>query len=69
MIQNALTMGIKLLVRAPMMLIVACILAVTISPKLAMIFLVSMPVLIISIGLIIKNVKPKFESMQKKLIT
>ena len=67
MIQNALTMGIKILVRAPMMLIVACILAVTISPKLAMIFLVSMPVLIISIGLIIKNVKPKFESMQKKI--
>ena len=58
MIQNALTMGIKLLVRAPMMLI---------SPKLAMIFLVSMPVLIISIGLIIKNVKPKFEFMQKKI--
>ena len=67
MIQNALTMGIKLLVRAPMMLIVACILAITISPKLAMIFLVSMPVLIISIGLIIKNVKPKFEAMQKKI--
>ena len=67
MIQNALTMGIKLLVRAPMMLIVACILSVTISPKLAMIFLVSMPVLIISIGLIIKNVKPRFEVMQGKI--
>ena len=45
MIQNSLTMGIKLLVRAPMMLIVACILSVAISPQLAMIFLVSMPVL------------------------
>lgn len=67
MIQNSLTMGIKLLVRAPMMLIVACILSVTISPQLAMIFLVSMPVLIISIGLIIKNVKPRFEAMQKKI--
>ena len=67
MIQNSLTMGIKLLVRAPMMLIVACILSVTISPQLAMIFLVSMPVLIISIGLIIRNVKPRFESMQKKI--
>ncbi len=67
MIQNSLTMGIKLLVRAPMMLIVACILSVTISPKLAMIFLVSMPVLIISIGLIIKNVKPRFEVMQGKI--
>lgn len=67
MIQNSLTMGIKLLVRAPMMLIVACILSVTISPQLAMIFLVSMPVLIIAIGLIIKNVKPRFEAMQKKI--
>ena len=67
MIQNSLTMGIKVLVRAPMMLIVACILSVTISSKLAMIFLVSMPVLIIAIGLIIKNVKPRFEAMQKKI--
>ena len=67
MIQNSLTMGIKILVRAPMMLIVACILSVTISPQLAMIFLVSMPVLTISIALIIKNVKPKFEAMQKKI--
>ena len=67
MIQNSLTMGIKLLVRAPMMLIVACILSVAISPQLAMIFLVSMPVLIISIGLIIKTVKPRFEAMQKKI--
>ena len=50
-----------------MMLIVACILSVTISSKLAMIFLVSMPVLIIAIGLIIKNVKPRFEAMQKKI--
>ena len=67
MIQNSLTMGIKLLVRAPMMLIVACILSVTISSQLAMIFLVSMPVLTIAIALIIKNVKPRFEAMQKKI--
>ena len=67
MIQNSLTMGIKLLVRAPMMLICACILSVTISPQLAMIFLVSMPVLVISIGFIIKSVKPRFEDMQKKI--
>ena len=67
MIQNSMTMGIKLLVRAPMMLICACVLAITISPKLAMIFLVSIPVLVISIGLIIKAVKPRFDIMQKKI--
>ena len=66
-IQNSVTMGIKLLVRAPMMLICACILSVTISPQLAMIFLVSMPILVISIGLIIKAVRPRFEAMQKKI--
>ena len=66
-IQNSVTMGIKMLVRAPMMLICACILSVTISPRLAMIFLVSMPVLVISIGIIIKTVKPRFEAMQKKI--
>ena len=65
--QNSMTMGIKLLVRAPMMLICACVLAITISPKLAMIFLVSIPVLVISIGLIIKTVKPRFDIMQKKI--
>ena len=61
MIQNSMTMGIKLLVRAPMMLICAFVLAITISPKLAMIFLVSIPVLVTSIGLIIKAVKPRFD--------
>lgn len=66
-IQNSVTMGIKLLVRAPMMLICACVLSVTISPQLAMIFLVSMPILVISIGLIIKAVRPRFEAMQKKI--
>lgn len=66
-IQNSVTMGIKLLVRAPMMLICACILSVTISPKLALIFLVSMPILVISIALIIRAVKPRFEAMQKKI--
>ena len=44
-IQNATTMGLKLLVRAPIMLIFACIFAIGISPRLAMIFLVSIPVL------------------------
>lgn len=66
-VQNAVTMGIKLLVRAPMMLICACILATLISPKLALIFLVSMPALICAIGFIIMKVRPKFEVMQKRI--
>ena len=64
-IQNTATMGIKLLVRAPIMMIFACIFAVVISPKLALIFLVSIPVLALSIGTIILKVRPRFGQMQK----
>lgn len=64
-IQNAVTMGIKLLVRAPMMLLFACIFAVGISPKLACIFLISVPILGFSITFIILHVKKRFELMQK----
>lgn len=66
-IQNAGTMGLKLLVRAPIMLIFACIFAAAISPRLALIFLVSVPILAISISFIIFNVKPRFEKMQKRI--
>lgn len=64
-IQNSATMGIKLLVRAPIMMIFACIFSVLISPRLALIFLVSIPVLALSIGLIVFNVRPRFAQMQK----
>ena len=50
-----------------MTLICAFSLSVFISPKLAIIFLVSMPVLIIAIATIIKNARPRFEAMQKKI--
>lgn len=66
-IQNATTMGLKLLVRAPMMLIVASILAISINRELALIFLVSIPILVLSVGTIIFKVRPKFQAMQKKV--
>lgn len=66
-IQNATTMGLKLLVRAPIMLIFACIFAIRISPRLAMIFLVSIPVLGGSIAFIISRVRPRFQAMQKRV--
>lgn len=66
-IQNATTMGLKLLVRAPIMLIFACIFAIRISPRLAMIFLVSIPVLGGAIVFIISKVRPKFQMMQQRV--
>lgn len=66
-VQNSITMGVKLLVRAPVMLIVAIILSISISPKLALIFAVSLPILILSIGTLVKKVGPLFGVMQKKV--
>lgn len=66
-VQNAATMGIKLLVRAPIMLVFAAIFASMISAKLAIIFLVSAPILVICIGTLIFKVKPKFDHMQRQV--
>lgn len=66
-IQNAATMGIKLLVRAPIMLIFAAILAAMINAKLAIVFLVSAPILVLCIGTLIFKVKPRFEHMQRQV--
>ena len=64
-IQNAATIGIKLLVRAPIMLIFACILASSINGELAMIFLVTVPILGCAVGFILSKVRPRFQAMQK----
>lgn len=66
-VQNSITMGSKLLVRAPVMLIFAIVLSIRISPKLALIFAISLPILIISIGTLVKKVGPLFGVMQKKM--
>lgn len=66
-VQNCVTMGIKLLVRAPIMFICALCLSAIINKKLALIFLVAMPILILAISIIVINARPKFQRMQKKI--
>lgn len=66
-VQNSVTMGVKLLVRAPVMLIFSIVLSINISGKLALIFAVTLPILIISIGTLVKKVGPLFGIMQKRV--
>ena len=66
MMQLSLMMGMRLLVRAPVMLVSALVLAISISLKLSRVFLVAMPLLLILIVLIIKNVSPMFSSLQER---
>ncbi len=66
-IQNSVTMGVKLLVRAPIMLLFAIFLSIMISGKLALIFAVSLPILIAFLGILIKKVGPIFAEMQTRV--
>ncbi len=66
MLQMSLMMGMRLLVRAPVMLISALVLAVSISLKLSRVFLFAMPLLLVLIGLIVKHVSPMFSSLQER---
>ena len=66
MLQMSLMMGMRLLVRAPVMLVSALALAVSISLKLSRVFLVAMPLLLVLIGLIVKLVSPMFSALQER---
>ena len=64
--QMSLMMGMRLLVRAPVMLISALVLAIGISTQLSRVFLVALPLLAVAIGLIISKVAPKFKVLQER---
>lgn len=66
-VQNVLTMGLKMALRAPGMFVGALFMAFMMNGKLAAILLVVIPLLSLAIGLILKTAFPRFEAMQKKL--
>ena len=64
--QQTLTMGMRLLVRAPVMLVSALVLAVSISLKLSRVFLVAIPLLLILVVVIIARISPMFTTFQER---
>ena len=64
--QMSLMMGIRLLVRAPVMLVSALILSVRISYQLSNVFLVALPLLLVTVAIILTRVGPMFRSLQEK---
>ena len=65
-VQQAFQMIIRILARGPVMMIFALIMCFTISPKLACIFLVAIPVLGFLLIFIAKKAHPNFETVFKK---
>ncbi|MBP3509670.1 ABC transporter ATP-binding protein [Oscillibacter sp.] len=64
--QMSLMMGMRLLVRAPVMLISALILSIRISYQLSNVFLVALPLLLVAVAVILTRVGPMFRSLQEK---
>ena len=65
-IQMAFQMVIRTFIRAPLMMIVATILAIRLSKSLSVIYLIAIPVLIILLGLVLMRAAPLFKIMMDK---
>ena len=66
-LQNFVNMLLRMALRAPGMMIAALIMAIAIRPSLSMVFLVSMPVMLVVVGIIISKGFPRFSRMQEKI--
>lgn len=66
-IQMVLMMALRMMLRAPGMLIGAMIMAALMNARLVVILLIVIPLLSLAIGLLLKTAFPRFEAMQRKI--
>lgn len=66
-VQNLINMALRMMLRAPGMLIGALIMAFVMNRQLALIIVVVIPILVTLIALVIRTAFPRFERMQKQL--
>lgn len=67
MLQNTLMMGLRILVRAPALLVVSAFFAFRINAKLSLILLVMLPIILAIVSVVLKFGFPMFKKMQKKI--
>ena len=65
--QNFINMMMRMALRAPGMMIASLIMAIMLKPKLSVVFAVSIPLMLIAVGFIIKTGFPRFSKVQTKL--
>ncbi len=66
-LQNFVNMILRMALRSPGMFIGAIIMAVSLRPSLSLVLAVTLPLMLISIGFLIKMGFPRFSIMQKKI--
>ena len=66
-IQNVVIMMLRMMLMSPLMLLGAGFMAYVTERRLAMIFLISVPLLLLAVWLVMRNAVPLFKSLQKKI--
>ena len=66
-IQSMVNMGLRILIRAPFMLIAALAVCLSINGKLTLILICVVPVMVLAVGLLMKACRKLFELFQKKI--
>ena len=66
-ITNFVGMMLRMMLRAPGMMIAALIMAISIRPKLSLVFAVSIPLLIVGVAVVLRIGFPRFTRMQEKV--
>lgn len=66
-IQNSVSTGLRPFCRGPVMLVAATAVAFSINAKLALVFLVALPVLAVMLFTIVGHVQPLYKKMQKAI--
>ena len=66
-IQNVIMMALRMMLRAPGMLLGALVMAFVMNAKLALVILVVIPLLTIAIAVILKTAFPRFQVMQESI--
>lgn len=66
-IQNMVNMGLRMLVRAPVMLIAALIVCLSINARLTIILVIAVPVMALAVGLLMTTTHKLFSVFQKKI--
>lgn len=65
--QNVISMGLRMLLRAPGMIIGGLIMAFIMNARLALVFCVVIPLLCIALALVMRTAFPRFDIMQNKI--
>ena len=66
-LQNTVFMGLRIMARAPLIVLGGTIMAITVNLKLSLVLIISIPVLVLFLGWVMKHAAKLFRLVQKRL--